>query len=104
MTEIEVRTTTSHQIVVVTGEIDLVTAPALHDRLFDVVAGARRGDSVGIDLTKVEFFSAQGVRALLDAQQAAQIRRVELYLVVDGNKAVRQVLSAVGIDRFFLCV
>jgi anti-sigma B factor antagonist len=104
MTTIEVRTTAAQRTVVVTGEIDLLTAPALHDQLFDVVAKSRRGDSVAIDLTAVRFFSAQGIRALLDAHQAAQLRRVELFLVVNGNWAVRQVLSAVSIERFVVCV
>ena len=107
-TEIEVvlraADTAAHRTVVVKGEIDLLTPPALHDRLFDVIAASRRGDTIGIDLTEVQFFSAAGVRVLLDAHQAAQIRSVELYLVYKRNAVVRHVIAAVGIERFFVCV
>jgi anti-sigma B factor antagonist len=80
--------------VVVEGEIDLVTAPAVRRYLFDVLDAQPPGGRILLDLAGVAFFAAAGVRALEDAHTRAGARHVELALAAT-SPAVALVLRIV---------
>jgi anti-sigma B factor antagonist len=64
-----------HQVITVTGEVDLCTSPTLHDYLQNVSAttlgtGTRGGDLV-LDLRALTFMNSSGLRVLFQADQRA---------------------------------
>jgi len=64
-----------HQVITVTGEVDLCTSPTLHDYLQNVSAttlgtGTRGGDLV-LDLRALTFLNSSGLRVLFQADQRA---------------------------------
>lgn len=80
--------------VVVKGEIDLLTAPAVRGCLLDAIDAQPPGGRILLDLSEVTFFAAAGVRVLEDAHARAGARRVELLLAAT-SLAVAMVLKIV---------
>lgn len=101
---IQVVSTYAHHTVIVAGDVDMLTAVDLHDHVFLTLATARPRDTVAINLSQVQFFGSSGIRVLLDAQQAAQLRDVELLLLVGPNRIVRRILSITGIEQLLHCI
>ena len=66
-------------VVVVEGEVDLVTAPALQKELDSIAPGT----SVVIDLCETPFMDSSGLRVLLAARQALD-ERVHIACVPGG--------------------
>ncbi|MEY2243502.1 STAS domain-containing protein [Streptomyces sp. BF23-18] len=56
-------------LVTVAGELDVETAPELHNRLADQIRGGRR--HLLLDLSAVPFMDSSGINALLKARDAA---------------------------------
>jgi anti-sigma B factor antagonist len=79
--------------VVVSGELDLATAPRLS------AAVADHGDAklLVLDLNATTFIDSTGVRALLDADRRGLGSGSRL-VVVAGDGAVRRVLDLCGLD------
>jgi anti-anti-sigma factor len=81
----------------VTGEVDIATAPRLAGFLSAELAGTAPGTRVRLDLGRVGFFSAAGVRAVVAALDQARCRDVELVLApVSSSAALVLALCDVG--------
>jgi anti-anti-sigma factor len=72
----------------VTGEIDLATAPQLQDHLIEAINEHRSADLV-LDMTKVEFCDASGLRVLVRAHRWIQQRGGRLRLVCPKGPLLR---------------
>lgn len=84
-----------HVLVTVSGEIDVVTAAQLRDRLAGPVGGRCQ---VIVDLSRVSFIDAAGAGVLADAAARAAARGGSLQLAAAGRR-VRRVLALTGLDR-----
>ena len=83
-------------IVVVTGDIDLVTAPHLEATLHDAI-GDHRPQSLTIDVGGVAFLDAAGMTALI--RTYAHAGRVDIRLT-NAQPMVRRVLAVAGLVEF----
>ena len=77
---------------VISGEIDLATAPAFEHFLCRHVQAPGRLGVLDLDLSRVLFFSAIGLRILLKVAETAGVRGVRLR-VVGLSPAVAHVLD-----------
>ena len=78
-------------VVVVTGEIDIMTAPQLRACLFDA-----DGDVV-VDLLSVSFLDSSGIAALVDARKRLTGAGGDLSLR-KREGIVRRALEIIGLD------
>jgi anti-sigma B factor antagonist len=81
------------RVIVLRGEIDVGTTPALRDWLGRASAGGTR--SVAVDLTNVEFMAISGLYVLCDEQ--ARMARHEARLTVVCNS--KRILKLIAICR-----
>ncbi len=93
-------------VVTVTGEMDLVSSPAVRQQVHDAVADGRR--SVVLDLTEVRFCDSSGVGVLIGARRLMRscAGRLRIVLPAGGPAAdegahVNRVLAALGVRRLF---
>nr|WP_274913859.1 STAS domain-containing protein [Streptomyces sp. WZ-12] len=88
----------------VSGEMDLVTSPAVRQHVHDAVAEGRR--SLVLDLSEVRFCDSSGVGVLIAARRLMRSCQGRLRLIlpaqgaVDGSH-VNRVLAALGVRRLF---
>lgn len=88
----------------VSGEMDLVTSPAVRQHVHDAVAEGRR--SLVLDLGEVRFCDSSGVGVLIAARRLMRSCQGRLRLIlpaqgaVDGSH-VNRVLGALGVRRLF---
>ncbi|GED86357.1 STAS domain-containing protein [Streptomyces sp. 6-11-2] len=88
----------------VAGELDLVTSPALRQRVHEVVAQGRH--DLVLDLSEVFFCDSSGVGVLIAARRLIRSCQGRLRLIlpargaVDGSH-VNRVLGALGVRRLF---
>ncbi|MFJ4711456.1 STAS domain-containing protein [Streptomyces sp. NPDC088785] len=91
-------------VVRVSGEMDLVTSPALRQQVHDAVADGRH--SVVLDLSDVFFCDSSGVGVLIAARRLMRSCQGRLRLILpargteDGSH-VNRVLAALGVRRLF---
>ncbi|KAB1988552.1 STAS domain-containing protein [Streptomyces triticiradicis] len=88
----------------VSGELDLVTSPALRQSVHDVVATGRH--SIVLDLSGVVFCDSSGVGVLIAARRLVRSCRGRLRLILPAGGAadgshVNRVLGALGVRRLF---
>ena len=83
---------------VVSGEIDLVTAPYLRDELAAVIADA--GSTTVVDLSAVTFIDSSGLSALLDARAGVDGTDATLVLLNPSSEC-RRVLELTGTAVLF---
>jgi anti-anti-sigma factor len=76
------------------GEIDLLTAPALREA---VLAATRVSDDIVIDLTAVTFIDSTGIGVLVRAGRSGQ----NVVALVGPTLMVRKVLHLTGLDQVF---
>jgi anti-sigma B factor antagonist len=86
-------------LITVSGDVDLQTAPAIEDRMVDLIAAEGVGEIV-LDLSKVEFFDSAGVRALVVARREAETRHRPLTVSAVSPRC-RRVLEISGLDQLF---
>jgi anti-sigma B factor antagonist len=84
---------------VVTGEIDLLTAPTLREKLAGAINSVP-GHLV-IDLSAVRFFASIGLNVLVEILAAQEAANRHLALVVNDNRAVTHPLQTTGLDQVF---
>ena len=86
-------------VVVVTGEVDILTAPRLRQAVVTALheAGSR---PVVVDLSRVELLDAAGLAALTRARQLATTTDTPLRLVVDHARPVIRPLQITGMDQW----
>ncbi|MFJ4873857.1 STAS domain-containing protein [Streptomyces sp. NPDC088745] len=88
----------------ISGELDLVTSPAVRQRVHGAVADGRH--RVVLDLSDVLFCDSSGVGLLIAARRLMRSCRGSLRLIlpargaVDGSH-VNRVLAALGVRRLF---
>ncbi len=82
-------------LVTVAGELDVETAPELHNRLADQVRGGRR--HLLLDLSAVPFMDSSGINALLKAHDTAGRAGGGVCLVAPAP-VVRRVLDLTGVS------
>ncbi|MGW5352101.1 STAS domain-containing protein [Streptomyces sp. NPDC004031] len=93
-------------VMTVTGEMDLVSSPAVRQQVHDAVADGRR--NVVLDLTGVRFCDSSGVGVLIGARRLMRscAGRLRIVLPAGGPAAdegahVNRVLAALGVRRLF---
>ncbi len=80
------------------GELDLLTCPAVRDELLNVLRSSNR--LLVIDLAGVTFCDACGLSLLIDVQRCARQRGVVLALA-RPRPCVSRVLHISGLERSF---
>jgi len=88
----------------VSGELDLVTSPALRQRVHDAVAEGRH--SLVLDLSDVFFCDSSGVGVLIASRRLIRSCQGSLRLILpargaDDGSHVNRVLGALGVRRLF---
>lgn len=91
-------------IVSVSGEMDLVTSPAVRQHVHDAVADGQR--KVVLDLGDVQFCDSTGVGVLIAARRLMRSCAGRLRLILPAERAaegshVNRVLAALGVRRLF---
>lgn len=81
-------------VVMVRGELDMLTAPGLDTELRHECA--RAGRAVYVDLAQVEFLGAAGVNTLVDAYQVCR-REALAFALLNPSPAVRRALDAAAV-------
>ena len=76
-------------VITVHGEIDMITAPSLHERLFDLACA--RTPVVIVDLSGVSFIDSTGLGALVVANKRFD----------DDGASLRLVLTHPGVQKVF---
>jgi len=94
-------------VVTVTGEMDLISSPAVRQKVHDAVADGQR--SVVLDLADVRFCDSSGVGVLIGARRLMRSCAGRLRIVLpeggepgpSGAAHVNRVLAALGVRRLF---
>jgi anti-anti-sigma factor len=83
-------------VVTVGGEVDIVQAHELRDRLLSVV----RNEDLGlvIDLTEATYVDSVGVSLLFELAERLSERQLKLALVIPEGGLVERVLTIVKVD------
>lgn len=81
--------------VVVSGDVDLATAPAM-ERTIDEAIAADGVDAVVVDLTGVGFLDSSGIAALLKGRRLAD-RRGATFRVTGARGMVRRIFELSGV-------
>lgn len=90
----------------VSGEMDLVTSPAVRQHVHDAVAEGRH--SLVLDLSEVLFCDSSGVGVLIASRRLMRSCAGQLRLILPARGAedgshVNRVLAALGVRRLFDC-
>jgi anti-anti-sigma factor len=94
-------------VVTVAGEMDLISSPAVRQKVHDAVADGRR--SLVLDLSDVRFCDSSGVGVLIGARRLMRSCAGRLRIVlpeqgepgISGGAHVNRVLAALGVRRLF---
>lgn len=84
-----------HDVIVVSGEIDLASAPRV-----ELALEPYSGQPVVLDLRKVEFIDSAGLKVLLSQRSRLEESGGDLQLVV-GHGAVGRLLELTGVSEAF---
>lgn len=82
--------------IVVSGEIDLATAPQLQASMTEAVSAHR---SVEVDLTDVDFIDSTGLRAFISAR--AVLGPGHAFAIAAASPCVLRLLETVGLEEHF---
>lgn len=82
-------------VLVVEGELDLFTCPALRDRVGAAVAAR----AVAIDLSGVSFVDSSGLGAVIGARRAVERAGGRFATIAPPGSALARLLSLAGIDQ-----
>jgi anti-sigma B factor antagonist len=84
-------------VIVISGEVDMASAPTLEAALVDVDAS----QPLEIDLSRVTFLDSSGVRTMMQLLHRAR-QNGSMITLVDPQVAVLRVLEIAGVDCLFL--
>jgi anti-sigma B factor antagonist len=85
-------------VVSVTGEVDLYTAPDLKTTIYEVLdSGA---NDIILDMTGLEFMDSAGLGVLVGTLKRVRSAGGSLYLVCDRENLLK-VFSLTGLDKVF---
>jgi anti-anti-sigma factor len=93
--EIELLRIGHRAVLVASGEIDIASVAALSHSVQDAFAAGAL--ELWVDLTAIEFMDSSGLRALMDARQAALAGGRRL-VVICPDGPVRHVIAISGVD------
>ena len=85
-------------VIVVTGSVDLITAPKLRERISDVVADGHL--RLVVDLRKTDFLDSTGLGALVGALKRLRLKDGEIRVVCAAGH-VRKVFEITRLDQVF---
>jgi anti-anti-sigma factor len=91
---VEVRSEGRSALIVVSGELDLASGPALEDELARVLAS--RVELVVLDLRELEFMDSTGLSILVKANQRA-VDEGRRFGLVRGSPQVQRLLDLTGV-------
>jgi anti-sigma B factor antagonist len=90
-----------HQVIAVTGEIDICTTTAMHVYLLDADTTCRNGDrDLVVDLSAVTFMDASGLAVLLRADRRSRQAGGRLRLAAPTARITR-LLAITNLDQHF---
>lgn len=84
---------------VVAGEVDLLTGPALREKLADAISAAP--SHLVIDLSAVQFLASIGLSILVETLATQEAASRHLAVVVENNHTVTRALQTTGLDQVF---
>jgi anti-anti-sigma factor len=95
--QISIRTTkhTDVAVVAVSGDVDMLTAPALQDSINEILDDALTG--LVIDLTDVQFLASVGLQVLAETHE--KVRYSMRFAVVAANRATERPIQLTGLDE-----
>lgn len=82
---IDVRDAPGHHTIILEGEVDIASAPRLHERLNNAFEEQARG--ITVDLRDISFIDSTGLGTLVSARQRALNSTVEFKLLLPEGKA-----------------
>jgi len=82
-------------VVGLSGELDIMQAPSLLQRLMG--AADNRDIGLVVDLTEVTYIDSAGVNVLFEVAEALRQRQLELAVVVPGGSLVERVVTLVDL-------
>jgi anti-sigma B factor antagonist len=86
-------------VISVTGDLDVMTAPQLRDRLIEVIDAGTV--DVFVDLTNCSFIDSSGLSSLVSALKRTRSLGGDIHLVCPpGN--VRRLIEVVALDQVFV--
>jgi anti-anti-sigma factor len=85
-------------VVIVTGEVDLATAPILADRLAEVLDAGP--ETLILDLAGVSFMDSQALRVIAHARQ--RLGEEAQVILRRPSPLARRILSVTGMDGQFV--
>jgi anti-sigma B factor antagonist len=92
------RTEAEHTVLEVAGEVDVYTAPALRDRIADLLDGGRQ--RLVVDLGGVEFLDSTGLGVLVAGLNRAREVGGTLSLVCPQERVLK-LFRITGLDEVF---
>ena len=85
-------------VVAISGQVDLATAPALKERMLELVTGGH--DHLVCDLTSTEFLDSTALGALVSVLKRLKTKGGEMRLVCT-SPPILKVFDITGLDRVF---
>ena len=95
--EFSSRTLDDYIIVEVLGELDLISAPCLQEELLGILV--QRGNKVILDLSRLTFMDAAGLRVLLAINRRAGLLGGTFSLAAPQGSVAR-ILELTGLDQY----
>lgn len=94
--QVHVRSADRAAVIVVSGELDLASAPALEEELNRALTNG--ADLLIVDLRELEFIDSTGLGLLIKANRQAEAagRR---FAIVRGQSQVQRLLGVTGIEQ-----
>lgn len=92
-------TTAPHVVVAVTGDVDVATAPALREHLYEAIDEGTH--SVVVDLTAVDFIDSVALGVLIGVLK--RLRAVDgQFALVAPHERLLKVFRMTALDRVFI--
>ena len=97
--EITVKPIESYDLVIINGRIDSFTAPALYEKLNNIISNHRY--KIILDLSDVVFVSSAGLRVFIDFQKICKKNNQGEVLLVNIPQRVYETLELAGFTSLF---
>ncbi len=97
---ITVRADGPRSLIVVGGEVDMLTSPQLRATVLDQLGDAAGVQLVVLDLNAVTFLGTSGLAVLIEVREAAHMAGVELRLACTARRVLRP-LTIAGLVSLF---
>ncbi len=95
-----VRAQGARTLIVVGGEVDMLTSPQLRATVLDQLGEAAGVELVVLDLNAVTFLGTSGLAVLIEVREAAHMAGVQLRLACTARRVLRP-LTIAGLVSLF---